>query len=83
MGPIEENVRLNVSVLPADHPMSDALAEMAYGLAKTLDEGAGLIQASVNRELRAVLADLASTVDEGDDDDLSALLSATVEHPED
>jgi hypothetical protein len=41
------------------HPMGEALAEMAFTLARTLDEGAGLAVAAVNRELRANLVELA------------------------
>jgi hypothetical protein len=77
MGPIEESVRLNVSAIDTTHPMSDALAEMAFGLARSLDNGAGLGESAVNRELRATLADLASMTAE-DNDNLTATLSTPV-----
>lgn len=54
--------------------MGEALAEMAFALARTLDEGAGLAVAAVNRELRANLLELSGMVDD-DDDDLGAILS--------
>lgn len=55
--------------------MGEALAEMAFALARALDEGAGMATAAVNRELRNNLIELAS---QGvhDDDDLEADLSA-------
>jgi hypothetical protein len=74
MGRIEQMVRLNIAGLSTSHPMSDSLAEMAYGLAHTLDRGAGLLQPSLNRELRATLADLVNST-RGEDDDLSDMLS--------
>lgn len=77
MGPIEESTRLNVAALPTTHVMSDALAEIAFTLAESLDKGAGLAEAAVSRELRAVLAELASVTSE-DDDNLTASLSAPV-----
>jgi hypothetical protein len=77
MGPIEESTRLNVAALPTTHAMSDALAEIAFRLATSLDKGAGLAEAAVSRELRAVLAELASVTSE-DDDNLTASLSAPV-----
>jgi len=81
-GRIEENVRLNVAALSTAHPMSDALSELAYRLARTLDTGAGMLEAAVSKELRAVLADLAS-VPATDDDDLASELSAPVCDPPD
>lgn len=55
--------------------MGEALAEMSLNLARTLDGGAGLATAAVNRELRANLLELARlAIDDTDDlaDDLSA-----------
>ncbi len=49
MGPIETAVRKEV-------PEGSALAEIAYKLAFTLDEGEG--STAMARELRAILADL-------------------------
>lgn len=54
--------------------MGESLAEMSYTLARTLDQGAGLAVAAVNRELRANLLELAG-MGVGDDD-LDAQLSA-------
>jgi hypothetical protein len=62
--------------------MGEALAEMAYRLARTLDEGAGLAVAAVNRELRANLVELAR-MGVPDDDDLEDRLSAPVRDSED
>lgn len=73
-GPVETKVREDVSRLITAHPMGEALAEMAFTLARTLDEGAGLAIAAVNRELRANLLALASMID-GDEEDLDAMLS--------
>jgi hypothetical protein len=58
-GPVERKVRADVGALMTAHPMGEALAEMAFTLARTLDEGAGLAVAAVNRELRANLVELA------------------------
>jgi hypothetical protein len=66
-------VRKDVAALMTAHPMGEALAEMAYTLARTLDEGAGLATAAVNRELRANLVELAKMG--VDDDDLDGSLS--------
>jgi hypothetical protein len=74
-GPVETAVRADVASLVTAHPMGDAIAEMAFTLARTLDAGAGLAVAAVNRELRANLLELARLgVDDGDDlgDELSA-----------
>lgn len=49
------------------HPMGESLAAMSINLARTLDDGAGLAVAAVNRELRANLIELAR-LEEGDDD---------------
>jgi hypothetical protein len=72
-GPVETKVRQDVAALTTAHPMGEALAEMAYTLARTLDDGAGLAVAAVNRELRANLVELARLG--VDDDDLDARLS--------
>jgi hypothetical protein len=65
-GAIERTVRRDIDDLNSGHPLADALAEMAYKLARTLDEGAGLATAAVNRELRATIVELATfEVDDG------------------
>jgi hypothetical protein len=74
-GNVETKVRADVGALTTTHPMGEALAEMAFKLARTLDEGAGLAVAAVNRELRANLIELARLGVE-DDDDLDGALSA-------
>jgi hypothetical protein len=73
-GPVESKVRADVSALVTEHPMGEALAEMSFNLARTLDNGAGLAVAAVNRELRANLVELAR-LGVGDDDDLDAEFS--------
>ena len=77
MGPVESKVRADIGSLISTHPMGEALAEMSYNLARTLDAGAGLAVAAVNRELRANLVELAR-LGVGDDDDLDAALSTPV-----
>ena len=76
-GPVEAKVRADIGALISSHPMGEALAEMAFTLARTLDEGAGLAIAAVNRELRANLVELAR-LGVADDDDLDAALSTPV-----
>ena len=73
-GPVEAKVRSDIAALMSGHPMGEALAEMSYNLARTLDNGAGLAVAAVNRELRANLMELAG-MGEASDDDLDAALS--------
>ena len=66
-GAVETKVRADVGALISGHPMGEALAEMAFTLARSLDNGAGLAIAAVNRELRANLVELARMgVDDGD-----------------
>lgn len=79
-GPVETKVRQDVDALVTVHPMGEALAEMAFTLARTLDQGAGLAVAAVNRELRANLVELASMAE--DDDDLEDRLSAPLRSDE-
>jgi hypothetical protein len=71
---VESSVRGNVGHLLNGHPMADGLAEMSFALARTLDDGAGLASAAVNRELRVNLLELARLA-VADDDDLEARLS--------
>ena len=73
-GPVEAKVRSDVGALVCEHPMGEALAEMAFTLARTLDAGAGLAVAAVNRELRANLLELAG-MGVGAGDDLDDILS--------
>ena len=73
-GPVERQVRADVTALVTAHPMGEALAEMSFALARKLDGDAGMATAAVNKELRANLLELASMA-EGDDDDLDASLS--------
>ena len=72
-GRVESKVRSDVGALVSTHPMGEALAEMAFTLARTLDEGAGLATAAVNRELRANLIELSRL--SSDTDDLDRELS--------
>jgi hypothetical protein len=74
---VEKATRADVGALMSEHPMGEALAEMSFNLARSLDEGAGLAVAAVNRELRANLVELAGMgVDH--DDDLDDQLSSPV-----
>ena len=75
IGPVERRVKADLAALVTMHPMGEALAEMSLNLARTLDAGAGLAVAAVNRELRANLLELSKqAIDDTDDfaDDLSA-----------
>ena len=81
-GAVESKVRADVGALILTHPAGEGLAEVAFTLARTLDDGAGMATAAVARELRAVLNDLAGSVVH-DDDDLDALLSTPVRNAED
>ena len=87
LGSVEAKVRADVGAMITAHPMGEALAELAYTLARTLDGDAGMATAAVSRELRAALAELTAMVPEGDDD-LDAQFStpivpAEVRDPED
>lgn len=77
-GDVETKVRQDVGALITEHPMGEALSEMAFKLARTLDEGAGLAVAAVNRELRANLVELARLEVPSDDDELGDVLSEPV-----
>lgn len=77
-GAIEMQARAEVEALTSSHPMKDTLAEMAFTLARTLDRGAGLAVAAVNRELRANLVELARLAVTGDDEDLDSELSTPI-----
>ena len=79
-GPVERQVRRDVSALVTAHPMGEALAEMSFALARKLDGDAGMATAAVNKELRVNLLELASMA-EGDDDDLDASLSTPMLPP--
>lgn len=85
-GAVEKKVREDVGALVTQHPMGESLAEMAFTLAHTLDEGAGLAVAAVNRELRTTLVELVRLEVPSDDDDfgdeLSIPLPAPVRDPE-
>jgi hypothetical protein len=76
-GPVERQVKRDIAALITAHPMGEALAAMSLNLARTLDDGAGLATAAVNRELRANLLEL-SRLAVDDNDDLSDELSAPV-----
>jgi hypothetical protein len=81
VGPVESKVRADVEALMTAHPMGESLAEMAFTLARTLDQGAGLAVAAVNRELRANLIEL-SRLGVDSDDDLADELSTPVRDEE-
>jgi hypothetical protein len=76
VGAVERKVRADIGALVTAHPMGESLAEMAFSLARTLDEGAGLAVAAVNRELRANLVELARMEVGSDDDEFGDSLSA-------
>ena len=73
-GAVERAVRADVDALLSDHPMGEALAEVAFFAARQLDVGvADTAKAPILRELREALADLAAT--RVGDDGLAAALS--------
>ena len=76
-GPIERQVRADLEALVTEHPLGESLTEMSLNLARTLDNGAGLAVAAVNRELRANLEALAGMGVAGDSD-LDGFLSTPV-----
>jgi hypothetical protein len=76
---VERKVRADLRALVTVHPMGEALAEMSLNLARTLDAGAGLATAAVNRELRANLMELTRLAVD-DDDTLADELSTPVRH---
>lgn len=71
VGHVERKTRQDIEALVCSHPMGESLAAMAFNLARTLDQGAGQLQAALARELRATLNDLAKYEHGGapDDDD--------------
>ncbi len=73
-GPIERAVRADVGALFSEHPMGESLSEVAFMLARSLDAGAGQMEASLSRELRVTLEALAG-MGVGGDSDLDAALS--------
>ena len=76
-GAIELKVRSDVDALLSEHPMGESLAEMAFALARRLDDRHAtkdLAVAGISKELRETLVELAS-MKAGDDDDLAAALS--------
>lgn len=73
-GLIEAQVRADVGALISSHPMGEALAEMAFTLARRLDGDLPPIAvAGINKELRETLCELARQ--SSSDDDLSDALS--------
>lgn len=89
-GVIESKVRSDIASAVCSAPMGEALAELAYSLARSLDGGrcphCGLPigaapEPNVARELRAVLSELAAASVSADDDDLAKLLSGVSGQP--
>jgi hypothetical protein len=82
-GPVELAARRDVRALGDLAGIQRSLAETAYRLARTLDDGAGLATAAVARELRATLISLKEA---GKGDAASARLlerlSAPLDDPE-
>jgi hypothetical protein len=81
-GPVERATRRDVKTLGGLAGVQGSLAEAAYRLARTLDEGAGLATAAVARELRATLLALKEAGGVGARaDDLAAALSSPLDDP--
>lgn len=73
-GPLESKVRRDVETLSTAHPMGESLAELAYFLARALDDGVeDKSLAAVSRDLRMTLIELAR-LGVPDDDGFSANL---------
>lgn len=68
-GNVERKTRADVDALVTSHPMGEALAALAFSLARTLDNGAGMATAAVSRELRATLIEIAKYEQGSVDDD--------------
>ena len=85
-GNVEVQTRRDIGALVCAHPMGEALAALAYSLARSLDNGAGMATAAVSRELRATLIELAKyeggSVDDDDAPDLSASALGDPEDPD-
>ncbi|MBX6382176.1 MAG: hypothetical protein IRZ07_04250 [Microbispora sp.] len=77
-GPVEAAVRGDVDALELISPVARSLAETAYNLARTLDQGAGMATAAVARELRETLKTLAEAAGDDDGAELLARLSTPV-----
>jgi hypothetical protein len=82
-GPVERAVRRDVRALGDLGGVQRSLAETAFNLARTLDEGAGMAAAAVARELRATLETLERRVDSDSGTGFVAGLLAAVDDPED
>lgn len=69
-GAIEAQVRADVEALITEHPMGESLAEMAFRLARMLDDPSAkeLAAAGISKELRETLVELAAMGVDGDDD---------------
>lgn len=73
-GPVEMRVRLDVGLLGNLAGTQGSLAEVAYALARLIDEGAGMGTASVARELRLLLQEI-TRGPLNDDDPASAIIA--------
>jgi hypothetical protein len=83
-GPVETATRVDIAGLGTLGGIQGSLAETAYRLARTLDEGAGLATAAVARELRATLLAVREVGDVRNvGADLSAELSTPLDDPAD
>jgi hypothetical protein len=71
VGPLERAVRADLEALALVSPTAGSMEQLAYNLARKLDDGAGMATAAVAKELRETLAAMA---EEAGDDDGSALL---------
>ncbi|HEU4751526.1 MAG TPA: hypothetical protein VFU47_00360 [Armatimonadota bacterium] len=66
MGPLETAVRGDVDALGLVSPTARSMAELAFNMARKLDDGAGMATAAVAKELRDTLNQMAEQA--GDDD---------------
>jgi hypothetical protein len=79
-GAIEAQVRADVEALVTEHAMGESLAELAFMLARRLDDRAGtkdLAVAGISKELRETLVELAGMGVDTDDDLGDALSVST------
>ena len=84
-GPLEAAVRADLEALSLVSPTAGSMEQLAYNLARKLDDGAGMATAAVAKELRETLAAMAEEAGDDDGSDLLRRLSqpegATVPSP--
>ncbi|GIH27625.1 hypothetical protein Aph01nite_59350 [Acrocarpospora phusangensis] len=80
-GPVESAVRKDLAEIGLEAVMSDSYAEICFNLARKLDNGAGMAQAAVAKELRETLKAIEEAAGDNASSDLFARLAASVPTP--